>query len=106
MAWAGLFNEKVEIYDFVKSKDEYGKITEERKLTYTTRAKVGHVSGSRSVINSEITTPYVKNFVLRIYVPVSDDSWIKYQDKYYRVTSIDKNKELQQQVITGEIVEE
>jgi hypothetical protein len=106
MAWAGVFNEKVEIYDLVKSKNEYGIITEERELTYTTRAKVGHVSGSRSVINSEITTPYIKNFVLRIYVPLKDDSWIKYEDKYYRVTSINKNKELQQQVITGEIVEE
>lgn len=106
MAWAGLFNEKVEIYDFVKSKDDYGVITEEMDLVYTTRAKVGHVSGSRSVINSEITTPYVKNFVLRIYVPVNDDSWIKYEGKYYRVTSIDKNKELQQQVITGDLVEE
>lgn len=104
MAWAGLFNEQVEIYDFVKIKTKQGVVTEELKLTYSTRAKVSHASGSRTVINDQIQTPYVKTFVLRIYVPVLDTSWIKYEGKYYQVTSIDVDKALQQQVVIGQLV--
>jgi hypothetical protein len=104
MAWAGLFNEQVDIYDFVKIKTKQGIVSEELKLVYSTRAKVSHASGSRKVINDQIQTPYVKTFVLRIYVPIQDTSWIKYQDKYYQVTSIDVDKVLQQQVVIAELV--
>ena len=106
MAFAGIFNEPVEIYDFVKTKSSQGIITESMELVYSTRARVSHTGGSRTVINDEITTPYSKNFVLRIYVPVTDTSWIKYENKNYRVTSIDKDRENQQQVITTQLVEE
>lgn len=104
--YAGLLREKIEIYDFVKTKSTTGVISETQTKTYECRAKVGHISGSRQVINGEITTPYVKNFVCRIYVPVGDSSQIKYKDKFYRVISIDKDPEMQQQVIIAELVEE
>lgn len=104
--FAGPLKEKIEIYDHTKTRNSFGEEVETLTLTYSTRAKVGHIGGSRTVINSEIQTPYTKNFVIRIYVPVKDDSWIKYNGNYYRVTSIDKNPDLQQQVIIGEIVNE
>ena len=106
MAFAGLFNEKVEIYDFDKTKSATGVIKSTMRLIYTTRAKVGHIGGSRTVINEEILTSETKNFVLRIYVPITDTSWIKYDGKYYRVTSIDKDKSMQQQVVITELVNE
>lgn len=104
MAYAGLFNEQIEIYDFVKTKSRQGVVNEELKLVYKTRAKVSHLSGSRTVIDDQIQTPYTKTFVMRIYVPVTDTSWIKYEDKYYRITSIDKDKTLQQQVVIASLV--
>ena len=104
MAYAGLFDEHIDIYDFIKLKSKQGVVSEELTLTYSTRAKVSHASGGRTVINNQIQTPYVKTFVLRFYVPIQDTSWIKYQDKYYRVTSIDKDKSLQQQVVIAELV--
>lgn len=106
MPFAGFFNEPVQIYDIVSVRNDFGEQVDERELVYETRAKVGHVGGSRTVINSEITTPYSKNFVLRIYVPVTDTSWIKYQDKFYRVTSIDVDKATQSQTIITQIVNE
>ena len=106
MAYAGLFNEKVEIFDFVQTKSNIGVITNEMVKIYDTRAKVGHISGSRTVINSEIQVPYMKNFVLRVYVPVTETCWIKYDGKYYRVTSIDVDRAMQQQVVTTELVQE
>lgn len=104
MAFAGLFNEPVEIYDFTKTKSTYGVVTETITKVYETRAKVGHIGGSRQVINNEIETPYSKNFVMRIYVPVTDTSWVKYDGKYYRVTSIDTDRALQQKVVVTEQV--
>ena len=106
MAYAGLFNEKIEIYDFVKTKSDKGVVTNDKQLIYTTRAKIGHVGGSRTVINDEIAVPYSKNFVVRIYVPITDTSWIKYNDKFWRVMSIDKDKALQQEVVITELVQE
>lgn len=106
MAFAGLFNEKIEIYDFTQTKSRIGVVTSTIQKVYETRAKVGHIGGSRTVINSEIVTSYEKNFVVRIYVPVTDTSWIKYQGKYYRVLSIDKDIAMQQQVIVTQLVED
>lgn len=106
MAFAGLFNEPIEVYKFFTEKNEYGEEITIRNKVFSTRAKVGHIGGSRTVINSEIQTPYMKNFVVRIYVPVFDDSFIKYNGKFWRVTSIDEDKELQQKVVITEIVNE
>ena len=94
--YAGLLNEVIEVYEFVKSKDIYGKITEERQFKFSTRAKVNHRSGSRAVINDNIQYPYQKTFVVRIYANIHEDDLIKYQDEFYRVLSIDKDKAMQQ----------
>lgn len=104
--FAGLLNEPIQIYDFTKTKSSYGVVSDVLTLTYETRAKVSHIGGSRQVINGEIETPYSKNFVMRIYVPIKDTSWIKYDGKYYRVTSIDRDKAMQQTVvITQEVLD-
>lgn len=106
MAYAGLFKEPIEIYDMTSTINDYGERKNTLTKTYSTRAKVSHNSGSRTVIDQEIQTPYIKTFVVRIYVPVLDTSWILYEGKYYRVTSIDTDKDLQQKVIICEIVNE
>lgn len=104
--FAGLLKEPIEIYDFVTTKSIQGVVSNQMSKIYETRAKVGHIGGSKTVINNEITTPYQKNFVMRIYVPITDTSWIKYGGEFYRVTSIDKDIELRQIVVTSELVEE
>lgn len=104
--FAGFLNEVIEIYEFVRQKDVYGKITETKQFKCKTRAKVNHRSGSRTVINDNIQYPYTKTFVVRIYINIKEDDLIKYQDEYYRVLSIDKDKTMQQIVIEAEIVKE
>lgn len=106
MAYAGLFNEPIDIYDITSTRNDFGEKVETYTKTYSTRAKVGHIGGSRQVINNEIVTPYQKNFVVRIYVPVSDTARVKYKDKFYQVTSFDKDISLQQTTIITELVNE
>lgn len=106
MANAGLFKEQIQIYREVKVQNDFGELVSQLQLVYTTMAKVQHLSGTRTVINSEIQFPYHKNFVIRMYVPIQDDDQILYHGKYYRVTSIDPDPELWQKLVTTEIVNE
>ena len=55
MAWAGLFNEVVDIMKYAPSTNEYGEVTKTLTREYTTRAKVVHLSGSRTVRNDDST---------------------------------------------------
>lgn len=106
MANAGLFKEKIEIYREVKTQNQFGELVSSMQLVYTTMAKVTHMSGSRTVINSEIQFPYSKQFVVRKYVPVEDEDQILYNGKYYRILSIDPDPILWQQTILAELVNE
>lgn len=106
MAFAGLFNEPIEIYKFFRVKNDYGEEVVDREKIFSTRAKVGHTSGSRTVINNEIQYPYIRNFVLRIYAPVFEECYIKYKKKFYRVIGIDEDREMQQKVVIAEEVNE
>lgn len=104
--WAGLLNEKIEIYSPSSTRNSFGEQVDEMVLSYTTRAKVGHIGGSRSVIDYEVQVPYQKNFVMRIYVPITEVDWIKYKDKFYRVLSIEDDDKIQQKVVITELVNE
>ena len=66
--WAGLRNEVVDIMRYTNAPNEYGEIVKTLTKEYTLRAKVNHLSGSRTVRNDEIQYPYAKTFVLR-YTP-------------------------------------
>lgn len=104
MAFAGQYNEVVEIWDFTKTKSEYGVVTNTLTKTYETRAKVIYTGGRRAVLNDQIVTPYQKTFIIRIYVPVKDTSWIKWNGDYYRVTGIEVSREYQEMTITTDKV--
>ena len=101
--YAGQLKEPIEIYSVTNTADDYGGSTSYMTLSYTTRAKVGHIGGSRVVLNSEIQFPYQKNFVIRYYVPVKDTDVIKYNSSYYTILSIDENKDMQMKTIITEI---
>ena len=122
--WAGKYNEPITVWNFKSGKNAFGEEVDYSPLSYsyataydpadttsyctyyTTRAKVIYTGGTRNVLNSEIQTPYTKSFIVRMYVPVTDESWIKWKDNYYRVTSIDSSREYQEQTITTQLVNE
>lgn len=106
MAYAGLFNEPIEIWRFTKSKNEYGEEVVDSEKVRDSRAKVTHLSGSRTLRNNEIQYPYNKQFVLRIHEPIDENMMIKWEGHFYRVMSIDKDRQMQQQIIICEIVNE
>ena len=104
MAWAGRLNEVVEIYDVVTDRNAFGEDEMNMTNIYTTRAQVIYSGGSRVNMNSDMLVPYSKRFVMRIYVPVSETSWIKWKDRFYRVTSIEESREYQEKTVDTQLV--
>ena len=124
MAFAGKLNEPIKVWNFKRGKNEFGEEVDYSPLNYSeytaydpddtesnctyydTRAKVIYTGGIRNVLNNEVQTPYTKSFIVRAYVPVTDESWISWKDTYYRVTSFDISREYNEITITTEKVNE
>ena len=104
--WAGLLNEHVDIMKYVTTLNEYGETLQTLTKVYSTRAKVVHLSGSRTNRNDEIQYPYSKTYVMRYHTPIDEDNLIKWDNKLWRVISIDHDRGMQQTVIITEIVNE
>ena len=104
--FAGILNEVIEIYRQSTVKNSFGEERITRAFYKKTRAGVSHQSTRRAVINDEIQYPYQKFFVVRIYVDIQEDDWIKYNGKFYRILSIEENRELQNKRIDVEITNE
>lgn len=98
--------QQIEIWRFIKTKNAYGEEIVTSEKVRDTRAKVAHLSGSRTLKNNEIQYPYNKQFVLRIHEQIDEDMLIKWEGHFYRVLSIDRNRDLQQTTCVCEVVNE
>lgn len=104
---AGKLTEKIQFYSPYHQKTEYGSKT---KTTYTyafsTRATYKYTSGQRVNQNDEIFFDSNHSFIVRYYVPVEEEMRIKYDDKTYRILSIEPNKTRREKTINVEVVNE
>ena len=103
---AGQLNDNIEIYSSYLTKNEIGEQVEEWIMKNKTKARIIHNSGSRSIENYEIVYNYVRTFQVRIYVDVNELDRIKWDNRFYRILNIDKDKERQLITITTEIINE
>ena len=103
---AGILKDKIDITRFDKVKNDYGEETISYTYIGSTRAGVINNPTSRTVINSEIQYPYTKNVVVRKYVDVKEDDWIKYKGKDYRILSIEENDTYQNKMLIVQLVNE
>lgn len=88
---SALLRHKIEIHSLSTTKSEYGTITTDYKLKYTTRAHVIFNSETQVVSEGEIYFPVLRTFIVRSHVPVVETDRIFYDDKWWRITSINKN---------------
>ena len=103
---AGRLNEVVKIYNVESTVNDYGERIEDYVLSMTTRARVDFNSGNRTNENDEIVYNYQKTFNVRSYVPVTDTSHIEWQEKMYRVLSVEKRREYNDIVVIAELINE
>jgi SPP1 family predicted phage head-tail adaptor len=101
---AGILREKIEIYEPVVTRTQYGNSKTSWNLFYTTRASVQYNSGFEKEENKEIVRTTIYTFIVRHYVPVKETMRIKHDGKMYKIESIKPNKYYNDKEIVAELV--
>lgn len=104
---AGRLKYIIQIFKPIITRNEFGETEEQYELTYRTRAQLIFNGGNRSNENNEII--YSNYYLVRVrnYVTVGEFDRIKFNNKWYRITSkIDDNIELQYKEFNIEEVNE
>lgn len=87
---AGLLKEVVKICTLITKQNDYGEREVILEEVFTTRANVKLNGGERSIENNEIFYGYRYTFTIRGYHKVNEDNVVKWNDKAYRILSIDR----------------
>ena len=101
---SGLLTEQIKILRPEITRNAFGEQEEEYKDHYTTKARVLHNSGRRSVENGEILHSYEKTVEVWKYVDVVETDFIELDGKQYRILSIEDDKTQQKKIITIELI--
>lgn len=86
--------------------NDVGEQTTEYIAKLTTRANVRYDRGNRDIENNEIVYNYNISFIVRRYVDVDEFDIIRWNNKQYRILSVEPQKELQQITIQTEKINE
>lgn len=103
---AGLLTETINIYNPSITTNEYGETIQNYTKVYTTRAKVDYSGGRKNIENNEVFFDYTKTFHIRYYVTINENMLIEWQNKKYRILSIEELRKWNEKVITGELINE
>ena len=104
---SGLLKDKITFQKMIVTTDEYGHEITTYIDSFTTRADVIWNNGDRIVSNNEIFFSNTVSFIVRFYCPVEDTMRIKYQNKLYRIISINPDRDLyRNKTIITELINE
>ena len=96
---AGLLQEIIEIHKPQITKSDWGEQSTVYTLDKQTKARVINNNGKRDIENGEVVYNYDKTFEIRIYNDVDELDLIKWNNKFYRILSIEKDKKQQHKLI-------
>ena len=102
----GLLKNKIDIYRPISNQNEFGEIVQEYRPWYCTRARAVSNGGSRTLLNNEFFYPSRKIFEVHQYVDVKETDIIHYDNKKYRILSIDLDRNQMKKVIMTELIDE
>ena len=102
----GLLKDKIDIYRPISNQNEFGEIVQEYRPWYCTRSRVISNGGSRAILNNELFYPYRNIFEVHQYVDVKETDIIHYDNKKYRILSIDLDRSQMKKVIMTELIDE
>lgn len=87
-------------------KDGFGANSIEWEDEITTRADVTNITGNRTVENDEIIYTYNKDFIIRIYHQIDETYRIIWNNKKWRILSIEPDVYRQYLTINTELINE
>ena len=85
---AGVLKNPIEIWHYTVTYNEFNEQDASYTKSFTTRANIVTDSGQRTDTNNEVFYTQLLTFEVRKYVPVEDFDHIKYNNKEYRIISI------------------
>jgi len=88
---SALLKHPIEIQALQTTKTQYGTIQTSYVNKYETRAHIIFNSENQVVSEGEIFYPINRTFVVRSYVPVTETDRIIYDNKKWKILSINKN---------------
>lgn len=103
---AGLLKDTIEFEQRDLITNEFNEQMIEYHKCLTTKAQVEYSSGARSVENNEIVINYNPVFVIRYYHAINETMRIKFNNHYYRIVSVEPQKQYQQKRIITELINE
>lgn len=89
---SALLTDPIKIYNLVTVDTDCGQNKDTYILGCSTRAHVIFNSQDRVVSEGQVYFPQDRILVVRSYVPVAERSRIEWDDKMWRITSINTNK--------------
>lgn len=101
---AGELTQNITIQQPITIQNEYGANGIEWRDIISTRAKAEYSSGNRQNENNEIVHNYTITFTIRYYHKVNDDMRIIWNDKKYRILSINREIYKQSTTIITELI--
>lgn len=104
---SGLLKDKITFQKMTVTVDVYGHEITTYTDAFTTRTDVIWNNGERLISNDEVFYSNTVQFIVRFYCPVEDTMRIKYQDKLYRIISINPDRDLyKNKTIITELINE
>lgn len=103
---AGLLRDIIEFEKRELITNEFNEQMIEYKPCLITKAQVIYSSGTRSIENNEMVVNYNPVFVIRYYHAINETMRIKFNNHYYRIVSIEPQKQYQQKRIITELINE
>jgi len=88
---SALLKHNIEIYNLVTTKTQYGTIKTEYVKSTETRAHIIFNSENQVVSEGEIFYPINRTFVVRSYITIFETCRIKWDNKWWKILSINKN---------------
>ena len=103
---ASLLREVVYIYVPSLSRNQYGEQVQSYEYLYKTKAYVQHTYGNRQEENNEIVNNYRKTFTIRAYHALNEKMYIRYNNKYWRILTIEPVPNQHDIIVSTELVNE
>lgn len=103
---AGLLREIVQFQETQTKRDALGGISDEWVTIFTKRAQIKFASGSRKLVNGEVFNPFAITCKIRYCKDVNEKMRFIYDDRNYRIISINRDRIQQCTIIQAELINE
>lgn len=101
---AGLLTEQIDILESSLIRNAYGEEETQWSIKQTTKARLMHKGGNRTLSNDEVAYQYTKTFQVRHYIMVNEYDRIQWNGKIYRILDIEPDKQQMLLTINVELV--